>query len=636
MVRVTLERLGAVFVTAVLAYFLTLRLFFPGYIALPIPYHPDMYSAVDFASRGLNFASFLLAPRPLYFETVLFAGHFGLEGSLLFFDAIVLLDLALAIVLLERVVLHRRLPWLVVLGTLLLAMAGPGFYKQPGSDVGFHVALLCGLAGVCVWELRSQKHQIAALCLTALFFVLSVLANESLIPALVIYGVVAAFRSRASPAIAAALAGLPFLAIAASFGDSQLTHSPFVKISSAATYPYKIDLSLTSVLLCARYYVVSLFNAGFLTLLAVSAFGLWLRRRLKIAAILVVAALSLYLPYCVLPNHLNDVYQWVPMPLLMLLVPLAWADSPDELSAGSNVKLAGRVALALSLCFAIGFQSTQYLDQKHWTAVAIAQNRAVIDGLRSMKSRISAARSVLVTGLAFGRWPFMQSAAFLSHELNFPGEWTVTTEPGFPPINYQTVARPIDYGRIRWSDYDLIVVFNRDGKLAAAYNREQFRAEVARLGLRRLSNRGLVDLMNLYYPPGVIPPASAAEGARQGLYLDTAPDLCCFLNGSPSLQLRRPLRAGVVVFTFEVPHTAPFADQPERVQMFFNNISAGPPVTLTAGIHEVSFRLTRSLARSAQLTATMRMSVAYVPKQIGMNDDTRQLSIKLLRVDYRR
>ncbi len=629
-------RLGVVFVTALLAYALALRFFFPGYLALPIPYHPDMYVSVDLASRGLTFTDFWSAPRPLHYEVLFFAGHFGLVGSLLVLDAIVLLDLALAIVLLERVILHRTLPWLIVLGTLLLAMVGPGFYKQPGYDVGFHVALLCGLLGVCVWELRSQKRQVAALFLTGVFFALSVLAKEALIPALVIYGAVAAYRSRRSPAIAAALAILPLLAIAVSFGDSQLTHSPFVKVGAAGSYPYRIDLSPSSMLFCARFYAAPLLNAGFLFLLAVSGIGLWLRRRLKIGIVLVAAALSLSLPYCILPNHLDVTYQWAPIPLLMLLVPLAWANSTNELSAGVRVNLAARVTLALSLCLGIAFQSTQSLDQKRWNEVALAQNRAVLAGLRSLKARIGAARSVLVCGLSFGRWPFMQTAAFLSRDLHFRGEWTVATEPGFSPIEDQANARPIDYGHIRWSDYDLIIIFNWDGRLTAAYNRKQFRAEIARRGLGRLSNRGLVDLMHLSYPPGVLPPQSAAAGAREGMYLDTSPGLCCFLNGRPSLTLRKPAGARVVTFTFEVPHTAPFANRAERVEIFFNGVPAGAPATLNAGVHEVTFRLRPSLAKSLQITATMRMSVAYVPEQIGMNDDARQLSIKLLRVDYKR
>ncbi len=624
------------FLTALLAYALALWLFFPGYLALPVPYHPDMYWSVNLVAGGLHFGSFLSWPRPLFYEMLFVAGHFGLVGSLLFLDAIVLLDLALAVVLLERVILHRTIPWLIVLGTLLFAMVGPGFYSQPGFDVGFHIALLCGLLGVYVLELQLQDHLVAALCLTGLLFVLSALANEGLLPALAIYGTVSAFRNRRSPAIAAALAALPLLAVAAAFGDSQLTHSPFVAMNATGAYPYRIDLAPSSVLHCALFYLSSLLNAGFLVLLAAIGFGLWLQRRLKVGAILTVAALSLYLPYCVLPNHLDVTYQWVPMPLLMLLVPLAWVRSGNGPARGLKIDIIARTALGLALLFAIGFQSTQGIDQKHWYEISLNQNRSVIADLHSIEPRISAAHSIIVCGLGFGRWPFMESAAFLSHALNFHGSWTVATEPGYPPIGNQVNARPIDYAQIRWGDYDLIIIFDRDGHLAGAYTSKEFRARVARLGLERLSNRGLVDLLELYYPPGIVPPKSWAAGARQGLYLDTAPDLCCFLSGSSSLVLEKPAGAREVVFTFDVPHTVPFAGRPERVAVSFNGVAAGPPVTLNAGVHEVRFALAPPLAKSARITATMRMSVAYVPKQIGMNDDTRLLSIKLLRVNYPR
>ncbi len=639
----TAERFGlrliVVFGLAFLAYLVALQFFFPGYIAPPVPYHPDMYWSVNFVAQGLNAATFFSWPRPLFYETLFLAGHFGLVGALLFLDAIVLFDLALAIVLFERLVLYRKIPWIVALGTLILAMAGPGFYSQPGYDVGFHVALLFGLLGVYVWELRMQRHRIAALCLLGLFFALSALTNEGLIPALVIYGAYAAFRNRGSPAIAIALAALPFVAVAVSLGDSHLTHSPFIRIGVGrigvgATYPYRIDLAPSSLLLCARFYLASLVNPGFLVLAAVAGFAIWLRQRLVVAAMLLAAALSLYLPYCVLPNHLDVTYQWVPMPLLMLLVPLAWVGPAKNTRLGLRADLVSRVGLAVALLFAIGFQSTQARDQKHWYESALAQNRAVLTGLRSLKPRISAAHSVLVCGLGFGRWPFMQSAVFLSRELDFRGEWTVTNEPGFAPIAYQANARPIDYSKIRWADYDLVVIFDRDGR-ARAYDRRQFRMRTARLESRHLSSRGLIDLMQLYYPPGILAPASWAAGARQGIYLDTSPALCCFLNAKPSLQFDKPFGARIVVFTFDVPRTAPFAHRPERIEISFNGLTAGPPVVLSEGTHRVSFRLSPSLARSHHLVVAMRMSVAYIPKQLGINDDVRQLSIKLLRVDYR-
>ncbi len=629
-----LSRLVIVLVTAVVAYCLTQRFVFPGYIALPIPYHPDMYWSVDFVTRGLNFVGFLTSPRPLFYEALLLAGHFGLVGSLLFLDTIVLIDLALAIVLLERLILHRTIPWLIVLGTLMWAMAGPGFYRQPGYDVGFHIALLCGLLGVYVCETHTKKNAIATLGLTGILFVLSALANEGLIPAIVIYCIVAAFRNRASPALALTLAVLPLVVVAAAFGDSQLTHSPFIKMNARGAYPYKIDLSAPSLFLCARFYLSSLLNAGFLVFLTVTGAGLWLRRRLKIGVALLVAALSLYIPYCVLPNHLDIAYQWVPMPVLMLLFPLAWLGAADAPRISTKMNVAVRFALALSLLFALGFQATQYLAPKRWTEVALAQNRAVVSALHSLNPQISASRAVLLCGLEFGRWPFMESALFLSRELNFRGEWSVATEPGFPPIENQSDARAITYGRIRWSDYDLVILFNRDGRFIGDYTKDQFRTKIRRLPVG-LSNRGLVDLLQSYYPPGVKPPSSWKAGAQQGLYLDTAPDLCCFLNGSPSLALDKPRRDRIVIFTFEVPRIAVFAARPEHVEILFNGVKTGALLKLSAGIHKVSFTLSQNQAKIAQLTADMRMSIVYVPKQLGLNDDTRQLSIKLLRVDYK-
>jgi len=628
-------RLVAVFATAVLAFAASLYFFFPGYIALPVPYHPDMYLAVDYAAQNLSPASFLSGPRPLFFEALFFAGNLGLEGSLLFFDAILLLDLALAIVLLEWAALQRRLPWTIVFGTLLLAMAGPGFYRQPGSEVNFQLALLFVLLGACVWELHSPKHEIAALVLSGVFFIGSVLANEGTIPALVVYCIAAAIRSRRSPWIAAVLASLPVAAIAVTLWDSRVSHSPFVVLHAQHAYPYKIDLSLASIAACARFYMQPLANAGFLVLLVAVVFGLWLQRRLTFGIALGLTALSLYAPFSVLPNHLDPIYQWVSMPLLVLLVYFAWADPQNARPTGTRLVPAARAVLVAALAFAIAFASTQWLDQKRWTEISMAQNRAVLDAFVSLEQSIRRSHNILVCGLGFGRWPFMQSAGYLSKRFDFQGRWSVANEPGFPPIENQAVARPIDYRQIRWDRYDLVVVFNRDGRLAGAFDRERLTREIARRGLEGLSNRGLVDMLTLYYPPGIAAPRGEADAQRRGIYLETTHETCCFLSGSPTLDLRKPAGAAVVVFSFFVPATQPFSHRPERVSVFFNGVPAGK-AALASGAHELRFRLAPFLAKGSRLTATMRMSVSYIPKELGMNDDTRRLSIKLLRVAYQR
>jgi hypothetical protein len=586
-----------------------------------------MYWSVYAVAKGLNPIGLLLWPRPLYFETLFWAGHLGLVAALCALDALLLLDLALAIFLAERFILRRTIPWPIVLGALLWAMSGPGFYKQPGNDVGFHLALLFALLGVWIWESQSQKRAVAALCAAGVCFALSVLAKESLIPGIVFYSAICAFRYRRTLGLAAALAALPLIAIVVSLADSQLAHSPFVKMaSSGVSYPYKIDLSPASMWFCLRYYTGALANAGFLLLFAAIGYALWLQGRLKIGALLALAALALYIPYTVLPNHFDTTYQWVAMPLLMLLFPLAWV--------GVAGGLALRAALALALVSALVFQRTQFVEDKHWNAVALAQNRSVLSALRAHQRQISGAHSVLVTGLTFGRWPFMQSATFLSKDLQFAGEWTVTTEPGFAPIELQSEARPIDYDHVKWRDYDLVLMFDRDGVLVAPYTREQLQAELARRGLVRLSNRGIVDLLQFHYPPGVTPPVSWAASARDGLYLEEDSSQCCFLNGKPTFTLDKPAGAKAVVFTFDVPHTLPFTSVSERVEVYFDGRLASPAIALTAGVHRTIVAIPPLLRKSPHLTVTLHMSIAYVPKALGMNDDQRSLSIKLRRVDY--
>lgn len=628
-------RVVAVFATAVLAYVVSLYFFFPGYIALPVPYHPDMYLAADYAAQNLSPAALLSTPRPVFFELLFFAGHLGLEGSLLFFDAILLLDLALAIVLLERAVLRRTIPLAIVFGTLLLAMAGPGFYRQPASEINFQLALLLALLAAWVWEFRSPKGEMGALVLSGILFIVGVLANEGTVPAIVIYCITAAFRSRRSPWIAAVLAFFPVAAVAVILADSRFSHSPFVVLNAQHAYPYKIDLSLASIAACARFYMQPLANAGFLILLAAAGFGLWLQRRLAFGVVLVLTALSLYAPFLVLPNHLDPIYQWVAMPLLVLLVPLAWAEPQNVRTPAKRLVPAVRAALVTALAFAIAFASTQWLDQKRWTGIAIAQNRTVLDDLTSLKRPMRSSRKILICGLGFGRWPFMHSASWVSKRFGFHGAWTVTNEPGFAAIDDQSAARPIDYRDIRWNDYDFVMLFNRDGDLAGAFDRRAFAAEIARRGLKGLANRAIVDMLTMHYPPGIAAPRGEADAQRRGIYLETSSAACCFLGEDAELELRKPPGYSVIVFSFLVPATPPFARAPEIVSVRFDGIPAGS-ASLSPGTRDVRFRLTPAMAKRGRIAASMHMSVSYVPKAIGMNGDTRRLSVKLLRVVYLR
>lgn len=459
-------RLAFLLVMALLAYAISLQFIFPGYIALPAPFHNDMYWALKMAHNGLGFLAYLRWPRPVFFETLFLAGHFGLEGSLVFLATIVVFDLALALLLLERFVLRYQLPWWLALGSILLMMAGPGFYAQPAFDVGYHLALLFGFLGIYAWEAYSSKNLPLALLLTGVCFTLCTLANEGFVPALLIYGALAALRERHVPVVAAAAFAMPAIAVACAFVDGQLTHSPFVAVHAAAKYPYRIDLSPQSLAVTARFYLGSLVNPAFLFLLLASVAGLYYNLRLQAAAVLLVAGLSLYIPYLVLPNHLTDIYRWAPMPLFGLIVPLAWIRAPR-----SPRERFANAALLIALAGTLGFQTTQYRDDKHSYATTLEQNRNMIAALRAHADDISQARNVLVRGLTFVNDPWAQNADVVNAIVPNFAEWSVETEPGYPAIVPRSHAVPIAANAIEIDRYDLVLDFDPNGNIASVRKR---------------------------------------------------------------------------------------------------------------------------------------------------------------------
>ncbi|HTA40310.1 MAG TPA: hypothetical protein VK760_14600 [Candidatus Acidoferrales bacterium] len=137
----------------------------------------------------------------------------------------------------------------------------------------------------------------------------------------------------------------------------------------------------------------------------------------------------------------------------------------------------------------------------------------------------------------------------------------------------------------------------------------------------------------LFYPSGVEPPGDWAAQQHDGIYSSDTAAQCCFLAGRARLTLDNPPGAQLAVFKFYVPAVKPLAGG-ELVTASFNGVTAGKPALLPAGMHDVIFTIPPSLRSKAHLSASLVMSVKWVPKQIGQNADERELSIMLLRVGY--
>jgi hypothetical protein len=645
---------------ASLAYLFVIQVIFPKYIAPLAAFHEDMYIGADMAALGLPFATFLFWPRPVLWLLIRLGGQLGFEGSVIFTTAITLISLALALTLLERFVLRRVIPWWLSLGTLMLAMAGANFYFVAGYDIGTSAALFFGLAGIYVAE--SRKPTPATVLLTLLLFILSSLTKESFLPALGIYGIARALRRPFSRANAIFMA-LPFLAAAVALIDARLVHSMFVVLSSGAENPYRISLAPPSLLESAAFYIAPLENVPLIVLLLCCAFGVWINGRARIAIGLLTASLALYLPYLILPNHRLGYYQWAPMPLLMLLVPVAWTPRTD--AAGEprpelgtpRVRLAARAAIVVALIFAIvGLGAAEYSPFGNWSLGQQEYNRSVIAGIRSLEPALRSAKTVLVVGVSnvFHPW---SHAEFLSRELGFSGMWYVAAAPGERPIGSQAHAQPIAYDRIRWSDYDLVVVFANDGRLAGSYRGSQVE-DIARSRGAKLSNLDVVAVLQArgaQSAPSAAPEAAtntrgtlprglsyaAAQqpgpGGLDGLYAsDVADDpSCCWI--SPEAILPATVTAGTRELDLHVylPDYPPFAQHGQTI-----TLSAPETGILTRtvpiGSSDVIVQLSHPSARNGLVRLSVRSSTAIVPADLGLGEDRRHLALIVRSVEDRR
>lgn len=615
-----------------LAYAAAMYLIFPKYwIQPPAPFHSDMYWSANFAAEGVTPLTFVSWPRPVFYETLLLGGQFGLVGSLVFLQTLLLGVLALMVFACECLVLREEAPLLLVFAALLVAMLGPGFYVQPAFDVGFHISLGFLLLGIVAWEMRWPMRGVAV----TLLFAMSTLASEACVPALIIYALASAWFHRESRSDRAILM-VAMTAIMILLVDERITQTPFVNPSAASTSPYWIDLGPASILKCALFYVKPLANPALLMLTAICSIGIWYKRSLAAGAFLVITGLSLYVPYVVLPNHLDVTYRWVALPSLALLILSAWP------SGNGRQKVAIRAALIIAVIGAIVYQSGQYHDQKAWVANVESQNRAMMSDLHNDASEFRGAKRILVVGLTYPYHPFHDATAFLARELSFSGKWIVVTEPGYAPISAAPNAEPIGYNSVIFRDYDKILIFAPDGHIVGCYNPSQIAVMARAAGLSLGDPRAVIALIRgsaasslsvakrQFYPLGV------KAGQEAGIYPSASQRGCCFMGVMAKVQLPYTTGARAVVLSFYVPSAPVFARVPERLTIAVEgeNKRTERTVELSEGFHNVAV-VAPAHARDGFYEVSVRAATTFVPIALNINKDKRTLSVILARAIVR-
>jgi len=139
----------------------------------------------------------------------------------------------------------------------------------------------------------------------------------------------------------------------------------------------------------------------------------------------------------------------------------------------------------------------------------------------------------------------------------------------------------------------------------------------------------------LLYPGGIVPPPDAARAIKLGIYAATTRVECCFLRKKATLVFNNPTPTSTVTLKVIVPRAKPFLQAPERIALKLNGIPSGTREAVP-GLDNVSFTVPPALRNKTNLKADLSMSIMFVPKQIGYNSDTRELSVILVSVSYTR
>lgn len=137
-----------------------------------------------------------------------------------------------------------------------------------------------------------------------------------------------------------------------------------------------------------------------------------------------------------------------------------------------------------------------------------------------------------------------------------------------------------------------------------------------------------------FFPLGIVPPSDWQQQTRDGVWSSDTRKSCCFLSKRANVHLTNPAGTQMVAFDVYLPSYAPLMRRPVKLTCAFNGVAAGPPVTLRLGTQTVNFPVPPALRSTPHLTATLVPSVTWIPAEVGIGNDRRELSVMLQRVGY--
>ena len=474
------------FAAAVAVYLFVLKFVFPGYIRPFSPHHNDFYIPPGLAFDEFSFWQHLHFPRPAGFFLLELTGLLGLNGWVLVFILIALLNVVAVVRLSERLAGRRAYPpWALLY--MLLVLTHPCFYMDYVHDALATASLLYILLAMHAWLSFKETNRRRYLGFCFVLFLLAWMTKETyFLSALVFWGV-ETIRSRDKLRRAA---GLTLVALAATFAVGLLLEvfsiNPFISTHSSPGSPYYISFAAASVARCYFQLLQSLFTPLSLGSVLLALCSLWRNRSMLFyGAALFVAGLVALLPNSVLPNHIDLMYAWTGA--CLAFSPVLFIDwrPPLRLSSRGAVP----VAVALLLGYAAVRANRPAYDQWNWNLAQERSNRNIIQSFPDLKQ--APGRHFLASGVSVPFHPWTTSS-FIRAKFGPHRDWTVIQPRGSHPVSKPPVAF-VDAAQVDITRFDQAFGYAEDGRLLRHWNAAELQRLAAGGGADRVLQPALIE-----------------------------------------------------------------------------------------------------------------------------------------------
>lgn len=453
---------GRRIVVVALALVLAQWFIVPGFLAMDVPSHSDLWRYYAVAHE-LPLKVALVSPRPLMLLALKALAPIHDSGVFfLLLNLPAVIFVGLGSIAADAFFKVRTPLWAQFLLSLAIFGTSTFYVLNPLDYGGFLAGAFLALQVIWLCEARNRGEQrremnffVAATVAALLGYVsFETKPTFALLIPLAPLILISSYPPRKVLIGCAVCAGF----VALSVVKDVALKSPFIEVTNAAS-PYKIALNPISILKAAGFYLRHILPWP---LIPVALFGFWQawRYERRVFAVMVFAPILAVMPMCAIPSRLLPMYSWFGTVIVAAMM--------AALLMKRRVKFVSMVAVGLALFSILAGMAGVNLRNSsvRWTVSNHQFNRQAADGLKALQARVAPGERILVAGRLAAFSPF-NNDRFIALTSPVDFTWKVA----YPPVDAPLVAMSHDSrvhiarADIRFDEYDRVAIFGPDGRL---------------------------------------------------------------------------------------------------------------------------------------------------------------------------